>query len=201
MLQRLTEFLTLTGLTAMLTGGIGVANAVSGFIERRRRTIATYKSLGCPQRIVFRTFLIEIGLLALLGIAIGFAIAAAAPWASVSLMRGVVPIGIETGLQGRALALAALFGLLTALPFILWPIGRAQEVRAAELFRDSSGERPGLPPLGYRLAAFLAAGRLPRRPSRFRRSNGSPPSPAPRSLAFSRFSGVRALPSARPRWP
>ncbi len=160
MLQRLTEFLTLTGLTAMLTGGIGVANAVSGFIERRRRTIATYKSLGCPQRIVFRTFLIEIGLLALLGIAIGFAIAAAAPWASVSLMQAVVPISIETGLQGRALALAALFGLLTALPFILWPIGRAQEVRAAELFRDSSGERPGLPPLGYRLAAFLAAGAL-----------------------------------------
>ena len=36
-------------------------------------------------------------------------------------MRGVVPIDIETGLQGRALGLAALFGLLTALPFILWP--------------------------------------------------------------------------------
>ncbi len=160
MLQRLTEFLTLTGLTAMLTGGIGVANAVTGFIERRRMTIATYKSLGASQRLIFRIFLIEIGLLALLGIAIGFAIAAAVPWASVSLMREVVPIGIETGLQGRALALAGLFGLLTALPFILWPIGRAQQVRAAELFRDVSGERSGQPPLGYRLASFLAAGLL-----------------------------------------
>ena len=160
MLQRLTEFLTLTGLTAMLTGGIGVANAVSGFIERRRKTIATYKSLGASQAIVFRVFLIEIGLLALIGIAIGFALAAAVPWASAGLMRDVVPIDIETGLQGRALGLAALFGLLTALPFILWPIGRAGQVRAAELFRDSSGERPGLPPLGYRLASFLAAGLL-----------------------------------------
>ena len=65
MLQRLTEFLTLTGLTAMLTGGIGVANAVSGFIERRRMTIATYKSLGASQRVILRIFLIEIGLLAL----------------------------------------------------------------------------------------------------------------------------------------
>ncbi len=160
MLQRLTEFLTLTGLTAMLTGGIGVANAVSGFIDRRRKTIATYKSLGASQAIIFRVFLIEIGLLALIGIAIGFALAAAAPWASVSLMRGVVPIDIETGLQGRALALAALFGLLAALPFILWPIGRAAQVRAAELFRDSGGERPGLPPFGYRLASLLAAGML-----------------------------------------
>ncbi len=160
LLQRLTEFLTLTGLTAMLAGGIGVANAVSGFIERRRKTIATYKSLGASQRVIFRIFMIEIGLLALLGIAIGFAFAAASPWALANLMRGIVPIDIETGLQGEALALAALFGLLTALPFIFWPIGRAQEVRAAELFRDSGGERRSLPPLGHRLASFLAAGLL-----------------------------------------
>ena len=160
MLQRLTEFLTLTGLTAMLTGGIGVANAVSGFIERRRMTIATYKSLGASQRVILRIFLIEIGLLALLGILIGFAIAAVAPWASVSFLHSMVPISIETRPQAGALALAALFGLLTALPFILWPVGRAQEVRAAELFRDMSGERGGLPPLAYSVAAFLAAGLL-----------------------------------------
>ncbi len=53
-----------------------------------------------------------------------------------------------------------MFGLLTALPFILWPIGRAQEVRAAELFRDSGGERTRLPPPAYRLAAFAAAALL-----------------------------------------
>jgi putative ABC transport system permease protein len=160
MLKRLTEFLTLTGLTAMLTGGIGVANAVSGFVERRRMTVAIYKSVGAPQRIIFRVFLIEIGLLALLGIAIGFAIAALLPSLTVSLARGLVPIDIETGLQGHALALAALFGLLTALPFILWPVGRAQQIRAAELFRENSGEVQGLPPARYRAAAFLAAGLL-----------------------------------------
>ncbi len=199
MLQRLTEFLTLTGLTAMLTGGIGVANAVSGFIERRRKTIATYKSLGRPQRVIFRIFLIEIGLLALLGIAIGFALAAVVPWASASLLREAVPIAIEAGLQARALALAAAFGLLTALPFILWPIGRAQEVRAAELFRDSASERPGLPPLATGWRPSWPQGCLPRPPSPFRTSTGSPPSPAPRSLAFSRFSGARASPFARQR--
>jgi putative ABC transport system permease protein len=160
MLKRLTEFLTLTGLTAMLTGGIGVANAVSGFIERRRMTIAIFKSVGASQRIIFRVFLIEIGLLALLGIAIGFAIAALMPALTVNLARGLVPIDIETGLQGHALALAALFGLLTALPFILWPVGRAQQIRAAELFRENGGERLGLPPASYRAGSFLAAGLL-----------------------------------------
>jgi putative ABC transport system permease protein len=160
LILRLTEFLTLTGLTAMLTGGIGVANAISAFIERRRKTIATYKSVGAPHRVIFRIFLYEIGLLALLGISIGLVIASAAPFAAESLTRELVPIGIDAAPQGRALALAGLFGLLTALPFILWPVGRAQQVKSAELFRDSGGERPGLPPPAYRLASFLAAGLL-----------------------------------------
>jgi putative ABC transport system permease protein len=157
MLQRLTEFLTLTGLTAMLTGGIGVANAIAGFVERRRLTIATFKSLGASQGTIFRIFMLEAGLLALLGIALGFVIAALAPPLAVNLMNGAVPLDIETGLQGRALALAGAFGVLTALPFILWPIGRAQQVRAAELFRDDGGERSSLPPRPYRIAAFAAA--------------------------------------------
>jgi len=153
-LKRLTEFLTLVGLTAMLTGGIGVANAVAAFVERRRMTIATFKSLGATQRIIFRIFFIEVGLLALLGILIGFAIAAGVPWLIASLMAGFVPIAIEPGLQGQALALAALFGLLTALPFILWPLGRAEQVRAAELFRSGGNDRR-LPPAFYWVSSFL----------------------------------------------
>lgn len=160
MLRRLTEFLTLTGLTAMLTGGIGVANAVAAFIERRRKTIATYKSLGASRRVIFRIFLIEIGLLALLGIAIGFVISALAPALAVNSMQGLIPLGIDTSPQWHALALAALFGSLTALPFILWPVGRASQVRAAELFRDGTGERASPPPLGFRIASFSAAGLL-----------------------------------------
>jgi putative ABC transport system permease protein len=160
MLQRLTEFLTLTGLTAMLTGGIGVANAVAGFVERRRLTIATFKSLGASQRVIFRIFMLEVGLLALIGIGLGFVIAAAAPSAIVTVMNGALPLDIETGPRGRGLALAALFGLLSALPFILWPIGRAQQVRAAELFRGDGGERSGLPPRRYLAASFAAAGLL-----------------------------------------
>ncbi len=160
MLERMTEFLTLTGITAMLVGGIGVANAVSGFIERRRMTIATFKSLGASQRIVFRVFFTEIALLALFGIAIGFIITGMAPLASAGLLHKVMPIGIAAAPQPYALALAGLFGLLATLPFVLWPLGRAQQVRPAELFRDKGGETAGLPPWTYRIGSIAAAGAL-----------------------------------------
>jgi putative ABC transport system permease protein len=159
-LQRLTEFLTLVGLTAMLTGGIGVANSISSFVERRRMTIATYKSLGASRRLIFRTFLIEIGLLALFGIVAGFAIAVVVPALSLHLTQGLVPIDIDPGLQPDALGLAALYGFLTALPFVLWPLGRAQQVRAAELFRQGAEEDARFPPWFYRLTSLAALGVL-----------------------------------------
>ncbi len=155
-LEQLTEFLTLVGLTAMLTGGIGVANAVAAFIERRRMTIAAFKALGATERIIFRAFFIEIALLAGLGILIGFAIAIAVPWLAASLLAGIAPVAIEPELDVGALALAALFGALSSLPFILWPLGRAQQVRAAELLRSGSDKSVGWPPLPYRLASFAA---------------------------------------------
>ncbi len=148
-ISRLNEFLTLVGLTAMLTGGIGIANAVSAFIERRRKSIATYKAMGATQSIIFRVFFLEMVLLAMVGITFGLLIAASAPFLLMRLAGDLVPIGIEPGPYWRALFIAALFGALSTLPFILWPLGRAQEVRAAELFRTSGDETSRFPPLIY----------------------------------------------------
>src|SRR5918993_566826 len=43
-IERFTQFLTLVGLTALLVGGVGVANAVRSFVDRKRGSIATLKS-------------------------------------------------------------------------------------------------------------------------------------------------------------
>ena len=45
-LDRFTQFLTLVGLTSLIIGGVGVANAIRAYVERERATIATLKSLG-----------------------------------------------------------------------------------------------------------------------------------------------------------
>ena len=53
-LERLRQFLTLVGLTALLVGGVGVANAVATYIDRRRKVIAAFKSLGATSRTMLR---------------------------------------------------------------------------------------------------------------------------------------------------
>lgn len=144
-IERMTLFLTLVGLTALLVGGVGVSNAVHAHLDARAETIATLKCVGAPGALVFRTYLVQVMLLAALGIAFGLVIGGAAPLLLGRLLEGVLPINAHFGVYPGALAVAALFGLLTALTFSLWPLGRAREVPAGALFRDvisPSGGRP-----------------------------------------------------------
>ena len=59
-LNRLTQFLSLVGLSALLVGGVGVGNAISSFLTGRLRTIATLKCLGAPERLVFLTYFLQL---------------------------------------------------------------------------------------------------------------------------------------------
>ena len=157
-LERLQQFLTLIGLTALLIGGVGVANAVQTFVDRRRKVIATMKSLGAPQRIVFQVFLVEIAIVALIGIAIGVALGLVVPLTLHSLYADVLPFETQLSITPWSVAAAALYGLLVALLFALWPLGQAELVPPAVLFRDAVVERRGWPrPHLVALLALVAA--------------------------------------------
>ncbi|MFO0186450.1 MAG: ABC transporter permease, partial [Alphaproteobacteria bacterium] len=58
------------------------------------------------------------------------------------------------------LLLAAAYGLLTALAFTLWPLGRAGSIPGAALFRDVVAPSSGRPSLGILAAILAAAGAL-----------------------------------------
>src|SRR5438309_587606 len=57
--ERFTQYLTLVGLTALLVGGVGVANAIKGHLDRRRDVIATLKALGATGGGVFTIYLTQ----------------------------------------------------------------------------------------------------------------------------------------------
>jgi putative ABC transport system permease protein len=158
-IDRIAMFLTLVGLTALLVGGVGVANAVRSYLDGRTATIATIKCLGAPGRLVLRIYLIQILSLALLGILAGLAVGIAIPLAAAPLLADRFGLAAASGLYPMPLTLAAGFGLLTALAFTLWPLARAREVPPAALFRDlvaPSRRWPRPEYVAYTAAAVLA---------------------------------------------
>jgi putative ABC transport system permease protein len=155
-IERFLQYLTLVGLTALLVGGVGVANAVKGHLDRKRDVIATLKSLGATGRRVFAIYLLQVLVLAAIGAAIGVAIGAALPFLIVWLFGSVIPLPIAPSLQPLQLVTALIYGLLTALAFALWPLGRAHDIPVSALFRDEVARERRWPRLSYVVAAALA---------------------------------------------
>jgi putative ABC transport system permease protein len=135
-ITRFTQYLTLVGLAALLVGGVGVANAIKSHLDERRDVIATFKALGATGREVFTIYLAQVMLLAAIGSLIGLVAGAALPFLIVGLFGSILPLPVEAALHPTELALAFLYGLLTALAFGLWPLGRVHDVPVAALFRE-----------------------------------------------------------------
>jgi putative ABC transport system permease protein len=145
-------FMTLVGLGALLVGGVGVGMGVHGWLESRARTIAIFRCLGASGRMVFAIFLAEVLAIAAFGIAIGLAAGAALPAAGLYLFRDVLPAPPHIGLYPVPLLMAGLYGVLVALLFAIWPLGRAARIQGGALFREAV-----LPSRAWPGAAILAA--------------------------------------------
>lgn len=158
--RRFAEFLTLVGLTALLVGGVGVANAVKHYLDRKRESLATLKALGASGGTVFSIYLAEIGMIAVMGIAIGLLIGVSMPFAAAWGFAQIIPVPLEPSVYPAALLLALAYGLLVVLVFSLWPLGRAHDVPVSALFRDEVEPDRRLPRRRYILLGVLAAGAL-----------------------------------------
>jgi putative ABC transport system permease protein len=138
-------FLTLVGLTSLLVGGIGVANGVRAWLDARTRTIATLRCLGASARLVFAVCLIQVVTLAAAGIFLGIAVGATLPLLGARFLAPILPVPPVLGVYPGPLLLAATYGVLIALCFALWPLGRAARIPGGALFRDgllSEATRP-----------------------------------------------------------
>ena len=151
-IDRTAMFLILVGLAALLVGGVGVGTAVRSYLQGKTATIATLKCLGASGALVFRAYLILILTLAVGGVVLGLAIGAAVPTVVAGLLAARMSVDPQVAIFPVPLAIAAAFGLLAALGFSLWPLARARDIRAVQLFRDLLQHAPQRPRRGDLLA-------------------------------------------------
>jgi putative ABC transport system permease protein len=135
-LGRVALYLTLVGLSSLLIGGLGVANATRAFLSGKTATVATLKSLGASQRLIFLTYLFLVLSLAVPAVLTGVGVGAAVPFLFDAWVGDALGWRSAPGPYAVPLAEAALFGLLTAVTFALWPLAQAAGVSPANLFRS-----------------------------------------------------------------
>jgi putative ABC transport system permease protein len=140
-IDQLEYFLGFIGLASLVAGGLGVFGAVSAYLEARKPAIATLKALGAEGALVRDTYLVQIGVLAALGVGIGLVAGGLAPLVLGALVKDKLPIPALFGVYPWPLAKAAAFGLLSAATFSLAPLARARATPPASLFRSDLAGR------------------------------------------------------------
>ena len=159
-LDRFGQFLALVGLISLVVGGVGVANAAQGFVERKRVSLAILKALGASGGEAVALALIEFLVVAGVGIAFGLVIGAATPFLVAGIVGAALPYPLAPSIYPRELALGALFGFVTAMAFSIAPLGRAHDLPVSALFRDLVAEDRGRPRWRYALIALAAGAAL-----------------------------------------
>ena len=158
--SRMSEFLTLVGLAALVIAGIGIGGGVTSYLDARRQAIATLKILGATSTDIARIYALQIGAAALAGSLAGLLVGVAVTPLLAVALSGLLPV--ETGLVVDPLALltALAYGLLVAFVFAAPPLLRARHFPAMALMRARiaplARDRQALIAVGLGLAAIVA---------------------------------------------
>lgn len=156
--QRIGAFLIIVGLAGLAVGGVGVSAAVRAYLAGKTATIATLRTLGADQRLVFLTYLFQIAALTALGVTLGLILGTAVPLLLAPLIGQLLPIPAVFAPWPAPLAEAAFYGTISALLFTLWPLARTARIRAAALYREAAGAAGGWPtPVWWLVSAALLA--------------------------------------------
>ncbi|HLN59949.1 MAG TPA: FtsX-like permease family protein [Symbiobacteriaceae bacterium] len=162
-LDRMTAFLSLVSLVALLVGGLGVANATRAYIQQKLDTIAIMKCVGATNRRVIEVYLLQMLLLSLagslLGILLGYAVQLVMP----QVVGQVLDLQLDLTLSPVVALQGLLVGLVTSVLFTLLPLSAIADVKPALVFRRDMLETKPKPTWGQRgrgagLLALIGAG-------------------------------------------
>ncbi|UAB77591.1 FtsX-like permease family protein [Erythrobacter sp. SCSIO 43205] len=133
---RMSDFLTLVGLAALVIAGIGIAGGVSSYLDQRRASIATLKVLGASSRDIVRIYALQIAVAALVGSVLGLATGVlVTPFLGMAL-EGLLPVEGGFVIEPAPLLLAGGYGILVAFAFASAPLLRARSFPAMALMRS-----------------------------------------------------------------
>jgi putative ABC transport system permease protein len=158
--DQLTMYLGLTGLVALMVGGIGVAVSVNAFVRRKLASIAILKALGAGWRPLLAAYLLQTALLGLGGSAVGALLGSVVQPLLAPALTRLLPIELTLGFSPRAVLSGLAMGVGVTLLYALWPLLAIRHVPPALILRmdiepDLRGRRPWAAAIP--IAAGLAA--------------------------------------------
>ncbi len=144
-LDRLSRFLGLVGLMALLLGGTGIASAVHVYVREKIPTVATLRCLGATARQASAVYLVQATMMGLGGAAVGAGLGLAIQRWLPAVLRGFLPVSVTPHFHGAFVLTGVAVGSWTALAFAALPllaIRRVSPLRALRADHEPTGRDP-----------------------------------------------------------
>jgi putative ABC transport system permease protein len=139
-IDRLTNFLGVIGIVALLLGGIGVASGVTAFVAAKIDTTAILRCLGGTGPQVLTIAIAQAAAMGLVGAAFGAALGVGMQFGLPHVLADFLPIDLAAGLVPRAIVLGLALGLWVSVLFALRPLLGLRRVSPLQaLRRDTNG--------------------------------------------------------------
>ncbi len=145
-------FLSLVAIFTLLLSGIGIQSALTAFLRERYTAIAIIKTLGATRRFVTLNFYVVVGVLGLIGAAIGLLLGVLLETALPILLRDLLPPDVDLTLTPRSLIEGMLLGGFVVAAFTFIPLYQLGQLRPNFIFRK---EETGIERSWPYLVAFL----------------------------------------------
>lgn len=126
--ERLSRFLGLVGLLALLLGGIGVGSAVNVYLQERLPSMAVLRCIGARRGTLVRAYLLQTLTLGALGSSIGVLAGVGVQFLLPQLLGGVLPFELAPSLHPEAIVVGWLLGVWVAFLFSLSPLLQVHRV-------------------------------------------------------------------------
>jgi putative ABC transport system permease protein len=161
-LTNLNRFLSLVGFVALVLGGIGVASSIHLYVRQRMTTIAVLRCVGASPRQSFAIYLVQTGLLGLLGAAVGVILGVLAQRLLPVVLGGFLPFEFDQSVSARAIFDGFFVGLSAAILFTLIPLAPIRRISPLLTLRSDveAAFQPRRDPLVWILTAIVLAALL-----------------------------------------
>jgi putative ABC transport system permease protein len=133
--DRLSDFLSVVGLIALLLGGVGVASGVGAFVARKLDTVAVLRCLGATSRQVLLVYVLQAAVMGLAGAAAGVLLGLALQFAIPRALGDFLPVDVVVRPEWGAIARGLLVGVWVALVFALRPLLGLRRVSPLQAIR------------------------------------------------------------------
>ncbi len=139
-LNNLYRFLNLTAFIALILGSIGVASAVHVYIKQKLTTVAMLRCVGAQMKQTFYIYLIQTGLMGLIGALVGAALGVLIQTILPEVLQDFLPVAVDFKVSWPAVIIGLVAGLGIALLFAMLPLLNIRKISPLLAIRASFDE-------------------------------------------------------------